>query len=315
MEKPKVVLVVVDRDDVPKWVFPELDELGVEFVAKNCRTREEFLELAGDAFLVWTMGVCGHITADVLPQLRNCRYIMRSGSGLDTLPVKEAAERGIEVTNTPEAIAGAVAEHAVGLIFALARQIPRYHQGVRAGEWRLREDWDTWRLAGRTLGLVGFGCIARKVARYMSGLDVTVLCHDPYQSPDVMKAQGVIPTGFDRLLAESDFLSVHCPLTESTRHLFGEAEFRKMKPSALLVNTSRGAVVDEPALIRALREGQISGAALDVTEQEPIAADNPLLSLDNVIVTPHIAAFNDAFQEDFWRGSVARIAELVKTPS
>lgn len=310
MAKLKIALVVVDRENVPEWVFPEMEKMGVEFVAQDCKSPEEFLQCVAGAFLIWSMGVCKFITPAVLPQLKACKYIMRSGSGLDSLPVKEAAQFGIVITNTPESIAGAVAEHAVSLLLALAHQVPNYDRRSKSGEWYLNKSWDSWHLCGQTLGLVGFGFIARKVAKFLSGFDFKVLCFDPYQKKEFLMEHHVQPVDLDTLLEESDFISVHCPLTDSTLHLFGEKEFKKMKKSALLVNTSRGAVIDEKALFTALKNKWISGAAIDVTEVEPPAKDNPLLHLENVIITPHVAAWDDVFDENFWRGSVMRIKEL-----
>ena len=311
MSKLKVALVVVDREDVPDWVFPEMEKMNVEFIAENSKDMKSFLRCCSDAFIIWTMGVCKFITPEILPKL-SCKYILRSCSGLDTLPVKEAVQMGITVTNTPESIANSVAEHAVSLLLALSRQIVNYDRRVRAGEWGLTKAWDSWHMNGQTLGLIGFGFIARKVAKFLSGFDLEVLCFDPYQDKEFLKKNNVIPVELDRLLAESDFISVHCPLNDSTFHLFGEAEFKKMKKSALIVNTSRGAVIDENALFDALKNKWISGAAIDVTELEPVAKDNPLLGLDNVIITPHVAAWDDVFDENYWRGSVVKIKEILK---
>lgn len=311
MAKLKVALVSADRHETPEWIFSEMERLNLEFVALKCRSLDEFLSCASGAFLIWTMGVCRFVTPEILPRLK-CKYIMRSGSGLDSLPVKAAEELGIIVTNTPESIAEAVAEHTVSLLLALARHIVNYDGRVRDGKWGLDKDLDCWHVTGRTLGLVGFGFIARCVARLMSGFKMKVLCFDPYQDHELLKANKVVPVDLDTLLKKSDFISIHCPLTDSTFNLIGEAEFDKMKKSALLVNTSRGSVVDEKALAGALKSKRISGAALDVTEKEPIESDNPLLELDNVIITPHVAAWDDVFDENFWRGSVVKISELVR---
>lgn len=311
MHKKKVALVTVEYDPIPQEVFDEMDNLGVNFTARDCQTEEEFLECASDAFLVWTMGSCKFITPETLTKL-TCEYIMRSGSGLDSLPVKEARELGIHVTNTPKAIAAAVAEHAAGLLLALARQIPNYNRRVLAGEWYINQAWNTAHVRGQTLGLVGFGHIASEMARFMSGFGMRMIVFDPYLEAEAAARSDVRSVELDVLLTESDFISIHCPLTDSTLHLFGENEFKKMKPSALLVNTSRGAIIDENSLIDALENNTIAGAALDVTEQEPLDANSPLRKLDNVIITPHVAAWDDAFVENFWRGSVARVKEIME---
>ncbi len=163
---------------------------------------------------------------------------------------------------------------------------------------------------GRVLGLVGFGRIPRLVARRLAGFDLTVLAYDPYVPAAVMMQTDVWPIDFDALLAQADFVSVHTPLTPQTRHLIGEPQLRQMKRSAILLNTSRGPVVDEPALVRALSESWIAGAGLDVFEQEPIDPANPLLKLDNVVVSPHIASSSDEYMNSCYRHTYEAILDL-----
>jgi len=186
---------------------------------------------------------------------------------------------------------------------ALVRVVPLKDRELREGIWE-RTPLPNHHVHGQTLGLVGFGHIAQLVAKRMSGFDMTVLVHDPFVSHDDMAAKGVQSATMDELLAGSDFVSLHCPLTEQTRGLIGERELRMMKPSALLINTARGPVVQESVLVRALREGWIAGAGLDVFEEEPTPVDNPLLEMDNVVVTPHSAGISDLTSEKQWRLSV-----------
>jgi D-3-phosphoglycerate dehydrogenase len=235
---------------------------------------------------------------------------VRSGSGTDNIPVKEATALGIIVANTPEAISDSVSNHAIGLLFAIMRQIVVQDRAVRRGQWDRDLGWPRWHLHGRTLGLVGFGHIARLVARKMSGFDLTILAHDPFVKADVTADAGVQAVPFDELLSKSDFVSIHCPLLDSTYHLIGERELRLMKPEAILINTARGPIVDEPALLRALQEGWIAAAGLDVFEQEPTPIDNPLLRLDNFVATPHIGGYSDEFWDNFWRFSVETVIDL-----
>jgi D-3-phosphoglycerate dehydrogenase len=309
----KVALVGGIRDGgVPDWVSENLAKEGIAFVARNCKSREELAELGGDADVVWVYGDHECLYAENLDVIPRCGAIVRSGSGTDNIPVKEATQLGIIVANTPEAISDAVSNHAIGLLFAVIRQIVVQDRALRRGQWDRDLGWPRWHLYGHTLGLVGFGHIARLVARKMSGFDLTILAHDPYVTAETMAGAGVQAVPFDELLSSSDFVSIHCPLLDSTYHLIGERELRLMKPEAILINTARGPVVDEPALLRALQEGWIAAAGLDVFEQEPTPADNPLLKLDNVVATPHIGGYSDEFWDNFWRFSVETVIHLSK---
>ena len=300
----KVALVTDSKEDLPDWVLREIGNSGIELAAKKCGTPEELLKLGKDADVIWTRGKNDVITEAVLPELKNCKAIMRSGSGLDGLPVEAAKKLGIKTLNTPEAIAETVAEHAVALLFALTRQIPRHDKAVRSGSWESEPGWAKWHVSRQTLGLAGFGHIAQKVLGMLKGFDMRCLVFDPFAKPETILGHGAQSVSFEDLLKNSDFLSIHCPLTEQTRHLFGEKEFRMMKRTSFMINTSRGPVVDEKALIKALNEGWIAGAGLDVLEQEAPGIDNPLYKLGNVIITPHIAAFSDEFWTKFWKCSI-----------
>ncbi len=305
----KVVLVGSERHAVPEWVRQELADAGIEFVAHECQNEQEFQEYGGDADLVWVFGG-KRIKAEVLRLFPRCGAVIRSGSGTDNIPVEAATELGIIVANTPEAVADPVSNHAIGLLLAVVRRIAVQDRAVRQGRWDQQRDEHRWHLKGQTLGLVGFGHIGRLVARKLNAFDMNILAFDPMVSSEEMAEVSVEAASFEDVLSRSDFLSIHCPLTPKTRHLIGEPQFRLMKSDAVLINTSRGPVVDEKALVAALTEGQIAAAGLDVTEQEPTPPDNPLLKLDNVVITPHIAGYTDQFVDDFWRHSVKAVHAL-----
>jgi D-3-phosphoglycerate dehydrogenase len=224
--------------------------------------------------------------------------------------VEEATRLGIIVANTPEAVADDVAEHTIGLLLAVLHQIALHDRDVRNGIWDPRRLRPGWHLAGRTLGLVAFGHIARLVAQKMSGFGASLLAHDPYVDAKEMVRLGVRPATLADVLSQSDFVSVHCPLTKETHHLIAERELRSMKPTAVLINTSRGGTVDEAALFRALTNGWIAAAGLDVLDPEPPAPDNPLFQLPNVVITPHIAAYTDRYFANAWRDSVQVVLDL-----
>ena len=306
----KVALVGMDAKAVPDWVSAELKQASIDFVFKQCKSREHLAATGGDADVIWVFGDHESVYKENLDVLTRCGAIIRTGSGTDNIPVAEATKLGIIVANTPLAAAHTVADHAIGLLFAVTRQIVTQDRLVRQGKWDRYLAWPDYHLHGQTLGLLGFGNIAKLVTRKMSGFDLRFISHDPVVRPEAMVALGVEAVGFDDLFKRSDFISVHCPLLPDTRHLVDERALRLMKPKAVLINTSRGPVIDEAALIRALSEKWISAAGLDVFEQEPIAPDNPLLKLDNVVVTPHIAGYSDEFLHSFWKHSVDTAIDL-----
>lgn len=312
MKPLRVALVANDIGEPPDWVGTELAAAGVEWLDQLCETPDDVVRAACEADVVWLMGGSKIVTADVLPGLKRCRVILRTGSGTDNVPVAEATRRGIVVANTPDAIAPAVAEHTLGLLLAASRRIAVHDRLIRQGVWDRHRSFPDCSLAGKTLGLVGFGRIARLVAAKASGFDLRKIAFDPLLQ-ETNLAPDVRLESFEDLLAQSDFISIHVPLIESTRHLIGASEFRRMKPSAILINTSRGPVVDQTALIAALAERRIAAAALDVLETEPPEADCPLLSMDNVVLTPHIAACSEKFADLFWRHSVRTLQAIAAT--
>ena len=305
----KVGLVGSEGHSVPDWVRVDLADAEIEFVAHECQSEQEFEEYGGDADLVWVFGG-KRIKAETLRLFPRCGAIIRSGSGTDNIPVEAATELGIIVANTPEAVADPVSNHAIGLLLAITHRIVIQDRALRQGRWDQQRDEHRWHLRGQTLGLVGFGHIGRLVARKLNAFDMKILAFDPMVSAEEMADVSVEAASFEDVLSRSDFISIHCPLTSKTRHLIGEPQFRLMKPDAVVINTSRGPVIDEKALVAALTEGQIAAAGLDVTEQEPTPPDNPLLELDNVVITPHIAGYTDQFVEDFWRHSVKAVHAL-----
>ncbi len=306
-----VVMVARDQSDLPAWVPEQLARSGIGFRARNCTDGADFVAFAAEADVVWTIAVNRVVTAETLARLPRCKAVIRSGSGVDGLPLDAATELGIWVANTPESIAESVADQAIALLFAVIRQIPFYDRSVRRGAWNapgvtpLR-----WHISGQTLGLIGFGHIARQMASKLSGFRLRIVCHDPFVKPETMSSYGVEAVTLDDLLAVSDFVSVHCPLNKHTARLLGAAEFRRMKKTAIVINTSRGGVLDEQALLHALQTGEIGGAGLDVLTEEPPSADHPLFKLDNVVLSPHIAAFSDEFDRKFWECSIAALRDF-----
>jgi D-3-phosphoglycerate dehydrogenase len=247
-------------------------------------TEERLIELlAGvDAAIIGVVPM----TARVLEQAPGLKVVSAHGVGVDHVDLQAATRLGVIVANCPGANDQGVADLAIGLMVAVARQIPLTDQDVRAGKWGRYEGSELWK---KTLGLIGLGRIGRGVAKRALGFDMQVLAYDPYVDEQQAGAIGVRLTSFEEVITSADFLSLHAALTPETRHLIGKAVLEKTKPSAFLINTARGGLVDEDALYAALVEGELAGAALDVFSAEP-PLGSPLLGLKNVVVTPHIGA-------------------------
>ena len=232
------------------------------------------------------------LPGELLRKLTRCKAIGRFGLGVDNIDVAAAAELGITVTYVPDYCMHEVSDHAMALLLALARKIPFSNKLVQAGRWEMPAVVPIHRLAGRVLGLVGFGNIPRALAPKAKAFGLTVVTHDPFVPREVPAAAGVEAVSFERLLAISDFVSVHAPLTPSTRGLFNADALRKMKKGAMLINTARGPLVEEAALVAALDAGHLAAAALDVVEVEPLARDSRLLGRDNLILSPHTGFYS-----------------------
>jgi len=314
-QRLRVALVDLDGQTLPDWVREDLEREGIELVSHDCKTAADLAAHAGDADVVWLFGGSRVLLGGNLAAVPRCRAILRTGSGTDNVPVEEATRRRIVVANTPAAMSDGASDHLIALLFAVARRVAELDRAVRSGRWGQAPARPFHAVQGRTLGLVGFGHIARQVTRKLSGFDLHVLAHDPYVGADTMVTNGVAAVGLDELLAASDYISLHCPLTGETRHLIGERELRLMKPTAVLLNTSRGGVIDGAALVRALREGWIAAAGLDVLENEPPDPDSPLLRLDNAVLTPHVAGYSASGLEARWRLSVETVLALARGQS
>lgn len=248
---------------------------------------------------------------ELLDQLPNCRIIVRMGAGYDSIDVDSATRHGILASNMPGNLPEDVADHAVALFLACLRRLPQQDRALRAGIWDPTLAAPAQRLRGQTLGFVGFGRIARKVAKKMAGFDLHYVVYDPYADPGEISSLGAETVSFEELLQRSDVVSLHLPATSETKDMFDERAFDLMKPSAILINTARGAQIDEEALYAALKEGRIRCAGLDVFQDEPISPDSPLLKLDNIFVTPHTAAYSIEGLEDFFGFSHRLLSEFL----
>jgi D-3-phosphoglycerate dehydrogenase len=301
--KAKVVITdyVWESLDVEKRTLEGLADL----VALKTKKPEEFLPQAADCDALLNT-YAGPITADVMAKMPKCRIIARYGIGVDTIDLEAATRAGIIVTNNPTYCIEEVAEHTLALLLACARKIAFYDRMVRAGRWEVPPGKPIYRLAGRTLGLVGFGNIARQVAVRAAAFGMRVLYADPF----VKEGPGR-KVEMDALLAESDFVSLHPPLTPETRGMMSDQAFAKMKPSAFVINCARGPVIDTEALVRALDAKKIAGCALDTTDPEPLPNPHPLRGRENVIIVPHAAWYSEKAMEGLQAGAPGEVRRVL----
>lgn len=249
-------------------------------------TEAELVSAAGDVDAI--LARTSKITAAVIAASPKLKIVSRHGVGVDSVDLEACNRHGVLVTITGDANAVAVSEHAFGCLLAMARKITQAHANIKAGKWE-RDRIIGVELYQKVLGLIGLGRIGSNIARRAKAFEMEVIAYDPYARPETAQQLGVPLVDLPTLLRRSDFISLHVPLTKETRHIIGQAELAQMKPSAILVNTARGGLIDEQALYESLVAQRIAGAALDVFEQEPLPAHHPLTQLDNVLFSPHVA--------------------------
>lgn len=320
MAKYKVYISDYDYPDleVEKSV---LEPIGAEVIGLQCKSGEGLAELAHDADAI--LQQYAKIPRETIEQLKQCKAICRYGIGVDIVDVKAAYEQGMVVTNVADYCLDEVADHTISMGFMLIRRIPMYAQATRQGHWH----WDAsggpvLRFRNLTWGLIGFGRIAQNIARKISAFGFQLVAYDPYVSASYMNTYGVRKVSLEELITNADVVNSMCPATPDTHHLIDEAALKKMKKNAILINCSRGPVVDNVALYRALTEGWIAAAGLDDTEEEPAKldnwspTDNPLFALDNCVITPHAAYVSEDSLKECRRIAAenARAVLLGETP-
>jgi D-3-phosphoglycerate dehydrogenase / 2-oxoglutarate reductase len=294
--KPKVVIADYDFGDadVERSI---VTGAGFELVPAQCKSEDDVIRVAGDADAVITQ--YAEIGKRAIQSFTRCKVIARYGIGVDIVDVDAATLKNIVVTNVPnDWCMNEVADHAVALLLVLVRKLATYDRATRAGEWHWQSGRPIQRLQEGTLGLYSFGAIAKEITRRMRGFGVRIIAHDPFVDEREAASEGVSLVSFEELLAQSDYLMIQAPLTKATRGRFGEAELRRMKQGAILINTARGPIVKDADLYRVLKDGWLTGAGLDDLEEEPAKrvawkANNPLFRLKNVIITPHAAYYSE----------------------
>jgi D-3-phosphoglycerate dehydrogenase len=278
-------------------VFPSLDpakealaRLSPTYRMSKSVSADDIVAVARDADAV--LVTYAKLTREVLIQFTRCKAIGRFGLGVDNIDLVTAKEKGIAVNYVPDYCIREVSDHAIALLLALIRKIPLSNKLVQSGRWEMPAVVPIRRIEGTVLGLVGFGHIPRLVAPKAQAFGMKVIAYDPFAKPEAFRSAGVEKVDFDALLQTADYVSVHAPLLPATRGMMNAAAFAKMKKGAYIVNTARGPLIDEQALVAALDSGHVGGAGLDVVAAEPLAKDSPLLGRDNVIISPHTAFYS-----------------------
>jgi D-3-phosphoglycerate dehydrogenase / 2-oxoglutarate reductase len=310
-EKMKKFKVVV-TDYEFQTLAPEqevLSSLNVDFVAVQCRTEEEVIAACKDADAI--INQYAPVSAKVIANLENCKVISRYGVGVNTVDVDAATQKGIIVANVTDYSVDEVSDHAFALLLSLVRKVVKLNSEVKSGVWNFNLGKPIYRLRGRTLGLVGLGRIPQALAKKAQSFGLNIIAYDPYISQEVAHQLNVKLVELNDLFKQSDYISVHAPLTKDTRGMISDEQFDLAKKELFIVNTARGPVIDEAALIRALQDGKIAGAGLDVTEYEPIQPDNPLLKMENVIITPHVAWYSEESESELKRKTAQNVADVL----
>jgi D-3-phosphoglycerate dehydrogenase len=313
MTRPRVIVAVIGplfREGPATDGREQLERAGATVVRAQGPGEDDIIASCADAEVVMVLGQVP-FTERVFASLPRLAFLMQCTVGYDRVDLAAATRHGVVVSNSPLFCIEEVSDHAAMLLLACARKLSHQIHALQLHGWHRQAAVDKMgpvaRTRGRTLGFVAFGKIARLTAEKMAGFGMTYLAHDPYLAPADVERWNVELVPLDELCRRSDFVSMHALLNESTRRMFGEAQFRAMKPTAYFVNTSRGGTVDERALIRAVREGWIAGAGLDVLDREPPDPGNPLLGMSNVLLTPHTAGYSENAMADNHRQSVDKV--------
>jgi D-3-phosphoglycerate dehydrogenase len=307
MEQPRYQVVITDCNHGS--IEEEKDEfgrMGAELILAQVQKEEDLIRVCKEADGL--VNQYALLTRRVLENLPRCKVVSRYGVGVDSVDLKAATDLGIIVANVPDYCMDEVANQTVSMILTLIRKTAFFDKKVKSGEWDFHSGIPIYRTKGKTLGLIGCGRIGLEVAKRMSAFGVRVITFDPYLEK---VSQGVELKDFDTLLKESDFISIHCPLNDSTRHLIGGEAFKKMEKKPIIINTSRGPIIDEKALIKALEQGLISGAGLDVLEKEPPDAKNQLLKMENVILSPHVGFYSEESISELKRRTAQNVSAVL----
>lgn len=289
--------------------------LEIDFIKAQCKTEEEVMEQAKEVDAI--LNQYAPISRRVIESLENTKIISRYGVGVNTIDLDAAKEKGITVANVPDYGMEEVSNHALALLLSSARKVALLNNEVKKGNWDFKVCVPIHRFDKQTVGVLGFGRIPRRFIEKVKPLGFKTAAYDPFVSAADMAAVGVQKMDLDEILAVADYLSIHVPLLNDTYHLINEGRLKQMKRNAVIINTARGPIIDEKALSDALEKGIIAGAALDVTENEPVSIESPLLTMDNVIITPHSAWYSEEAMVELRQKAARNIVQVLtgeKTP-
>jgi D-3-phosphoglycerate dehydrogenase len=308
MEPSEYRVVITDCDHGSiREEKEEFDRMGAELILAQVREEEELIRVGKEADGL--INQYALLTRRVFENLPKCKVVARYGVGVDSIDLRAATDLGIIIANVPDYCIDEVASHAVAMMLTLTRKTAFFDRKVKSSQWDFRQGTPIHRIQGKTLGLIGCGKIGFEVAKRISAFGVKVMAFDPYIQRTGEKIE---LTDLETVLRKSDFISIHCPLNDSTQHLIGEQEFKKMERKPLLINTSRGPIVNEKALIQALEEGRISGAGLDVLETEPPDSKNPMLKMENVIFSPHVGFYSEESISELKRRTARNVSDVLR---
>ncbi|MBO8173331.1 MAG: C-terminal binding protein [Bacillaceae bacterium] len=308
----KVLLTDYEFDNLAfeENVFRE-SGLDIDFVKSQCKTEAEVIKEARDADAI--LNQYAPITRNVIESLEKCKVISRYGVGVNTIDIEAARNKNIIVTNVPDYGVEEVSNHTLALLLSWARKVPLLNNQVKSGRWDFKQAIPIFRFDKKILGVLGFGRIPRRFVEKAHPLGFyKIIAYDPFVSEEEMAESGVEKAALEEVIQQSDFLSIHVPLTEDTYHLLDRDMFQLMKNNAVIINTARGPIIDEKALVEAIKQGEIAGAALDVAEEEPMPSDSPLLKMDQVILTPHSAWYSEEAMEELRTKAARNIVEVLK---
>lgn len=308
MSKGRVVVTDYEYSHLD-WEQEELDRFDYTLEPHQCKTEEEIIAIAKDADGMLVQ--YAQITPHIINNLSRVRAISRYGIGVDVIDLEAASRKGIYVINVPDYCEEDVSDHALGFLIACNRRILQHDRLVKKGIWDYKENTPVYRFKGRQLGLIAFGKIAQLLAQKAQALGLKVVAYDPYIDEELARKYNVELMDFDTIIRTSHYISLHAPLTRKTEHMFNAEAFSKMKREAFLINTARGGLIDEEALIEALKKKEIAGAGLDVLQEEPIRDNHPLKEMDQVIITPHAAWNSILSQEELQRKAARYLGQVL----
>lgn len=304
------VVVTDDRFNTYEEEKEVLESIGAELTVTNCVTPEDVIAVCKDADGILVN--LAPMPAEVIEKLEKCKVIARYGVGYDNVDVAACTKRGIYVTNVPDYCEEEVSDQALALMMACARKVARRDAQVRAGMWDIGKKDPIYRIAGKTFTFLGFGMIARCLYRKIEGFGFSrILVYDPFLDSETIQVIGGEKVEWEEALSEADFISIHMPLNDKTRGIINSEAFDLMKPTAIVVNTSRGPIIDEDSLIEALTTGKINSAGLDVHTKEPLDKDNPLMKIENCVLSDHVGWYSEESMSELKRKAAINVKDVL----